>query len=66
MDLDEETYAVINASTAANKRLESFSPPAAAKELIMSMETVMEQRRAINLLLEKMKLRNFTEGPRGE
>lgn len=66
MDLDEETYARIAANTAANRLLESRQPPSRVKEKIMSMETVMVQRRKIDALLAKMKSRNYSEGPRGE
>ena len=67
-DLDAETYAVIAVNVKANLRLQSFQPPEAPKELVMSLETVMEQRRKVAAILARFKERSaqWSEGPRGE
>jgi hypothetical protein len=55
MDEDEEdVYVRLAAMVAAAKRLDPQSPP---KELIMSLETVIEQIRKIEELCAKMKTR---------
>lgn len=61
IDLDKETYAKIAANTAEVRR---FHPQTSTEEKIMSHETVMEQRKKIDELLNKMKSRNYSEGPR--
>ena len=54
---DEKAYAMIRANVEANRRLESFYPPCAPVELIMSMETVLEQRRKIAEICARMRAR---------
>ena len=68
VDLDEETYANIRASTEASMRLQEFQPPDAPKEAVMSLDSVMEQRRKVGEILARFKERAkvWTEGPRGE
>jgi hypothetical protein len=68
LDLDERTYAIINANTEAAIRVQSFQPPDPPKEKAMSMATVLEQRRKIADILAKFAERrqHWTEGPRGE
>lgn len=58
MDLDEETYAVIRANNEAALKLEAFSSSQQEpKELIMSMESVMEQRRKADLIAQRLRSR---------
>jgi hypothetical protein len=54
MDEDEEVYVRLAEMVAAAKRLDPQSPP---KELIMSLETVIEQVRKIEELCAKMRSR---------
>lgn len=56
-DLDEHTYAIIQANTAANKRLESFYAPDPPKQAVMSLATVVSQRAQIEILVSKMRQR---------
>jgi hypothetical protein len=64
MDLDEETYAIITANADAAKRVEA-NQHRAPVERVMSMETVLEQRRKVEALCAKMRARAraITEGP---
>jgi hypothetical protein len=67
-DLDAETYAVIARNVEANRRLQSLGPPDAPKERVMSLETVMEQRRKIAAISARLseRARRWSDGPRGE
>lgn len=56
MDLDEETYAVINANNAAAMRLDALIP-VQPKELVMSLETVAEQRRKVDIICGRLRAR---------
>lgn len=56
MDLDEETYAVINANNAAAMRLEAHIT-VQPKELFMSLETVLEQRRKVDVICGRLRAR---------
>jgi hypothetical protein len=68
VDDDEEVYARIRANVAAQRRLEAWAPPSAPKELIMSIESVHEQRRKIAEIAARLRSRaeRWTEGPHGD
>jgi hypothetical protein len=67
-DLDAQAEAMIAASVATARRLQSLSPPDPPKERIMTMETVTEQRQVIAATLARMaeRRRFHREGPRGD
>lgn len=57
MDLDEEVYARIKAHTDSIRKLESHYPPRAPRELIMSIETVREQRKKVEEIAARLRSR---------
>lgn len=58
IDEDEIVLAHIRANTEESKRLQANYVCDAPKELVMSIETVMEQRHKIDELLAKMRVRH--------
>jgi hypothetical protein len=64
MDEDEEVWARIAMNTEDARRVEALSPPRSPVELIMSMETVLEQRRKIAEVSARLRSRaaSWTRG----
>jgi hypothetical protein len=58
MDLDEETYAIINANNEAAKKVESFRAVDPKREDILSLASVLSQRGQIGVLAAKMRRRH--------
>ena len=58
MDLDAETYAIIEANTREGIRINSYAPPDPCKEDVMGLDNASAQRAKAAALIKRMQSHN--------